>query len=154
MRRFEHLKGSEAALSALEELVRAGRRSVAVYRAAERRIGDHRVRAALVQLRRDHRRHVQELSSILAEIGRPVVAWHGVSTTGPLFDALREAPSTPETIVDALKQAESELRAVYARHVERNFVEPLRAALVRHLREEEAHLAWLDGSRWWQRTVA
>ena len=56
--------------------------------------------------------------------------------------------------MDALKQAESELRAVYARHVERNFVEPLRAALVRHLREEEAHLAWLDGSRWWQRTVA
>ncbi len=154
MRKFEHLKGSEAALRALEELVRAGRRSVAVYRAIERRVGDHRVRAALVQLRRDHRRHVRELSSILAEVGEPVVAWHGAATTGPLYDALREEPASPEALVEALKRAETELRSVYERHVERSFVEPLRAALLRHLREEEAHMAWLERSRWWQRTVA
>lgn len=154
MRRFEHLKGSEVALGALEELVRAGRRSVAVYRAVERRVGDHRVRAALVQLRRDHRRHVRELSSILAQVGGSVVAWQGAATAGPLYDALRDGGSAPDAILEALKRAESELRATYERHVERSFVEPLRAALVRHLREEEAHLAWLEQSRWWQRLGA
>lgn len=148
---FEHMKGSEPARGALEELVRIGRRSVAVYRAAERRVEDHRVQAALAQLRRDHQRHVRELSSIVAEIGGAVVAWDGAAASGPLLDALRGGAPASEAMLDALKRTESSLRAAYAAHVARGLAEPLRAVLSRHLRVEEAHRAWLEESRWWRR---
>ncbi|HEX7119269.1 MAG TPA: DUF2383 domain-containing protein [Longimicrobiales bacterium] len=153
MQGFEHMKGSRAALGALEELVRVGRRSVSAYRAAERRVADHRLQAALAQLRRDHQRHVRELSSILEEVGGAVVAWDGAGAEGPLFEAWSAGAAGPDRVLAALKRAESELCAEYARHVERAYAEPLRAVLVRHLREEEAHQAWLEESRWWRRAV-
>lgn len=149
MQSYEHLKGSREARWALEGLLREGRRSVATYRAAERRAADHRVQAALAQLRRDHQRHVRELAAILAEIGGRVVAWDGAAAEGPVLDAARWGGDAA-ALLEALRRAERELCAEYARQVEREYPEPLHAALLRHLREEEAHAEWLEASRWWR----
>ncbi len=158
MQSYEHLRGSDEARCALEDLVRVGRRSVAAYRATERRARDHRVRTVLAQLRRDHQRHVRELAAILSAIGGEGVAWDGgvapLVAVGKEPAASRVAGSAAPAVLEALERAESELRDAYAAHVERGYPEPLGAALARHLREEEAHLEWLEESRWWRDAAA
>lgn len=147
MQGYEHLKGSEEVRRALSELIRVGLRAVAAYRAVERRAVDHRVQAALVQLRRDHRRHIGELRAILNAVGGAVVARDGGDVD---FGAWGLETMAMSSIMEGVKRVEAELRDVYSWHVARGYPEPLHAALSRHLREEEAHLRWLHESRWWR----
>lgn len=164
MQRYEHLKGSDEVRGALVELVRVGHRSIVAYRAAERMTTDHRVQTALAQLRRDHRRHVHELREILAVVGAKVVAPDGgeapevVAEVRGVRDPVAEVGVRDDVsiteAVESLMRAEAELRDTYARHVGRSYPEPLRSALTRHMLEEEAHLRWLQESRWWRMSAS
>jgi rubrerythrin len=142
--------GSAEFVRALEELVRASRRSIASYQAAERVVRDHRVQAALAQLRRDHERHERELTTSLAEVGGDVAAWDGGEVAGPVIEALGRDDPSGRALLAAVERVEAELRAAYERCVERGYAEPIRAMLSRHRREEEAHEEWLRESGWWR----
>lgn len=146
---FEHLQGSEDVRSALEELIDALRRTVAAYTLLERRVSDHRIQAAVAQLRQDHERHARELEAVLSEVGGEVVAWDGAEPTAPVLAVVEGERESPRRIVGALLTAEGELRGRYDHHERAGYPEPLHAALKRHLREEVAHIEWLSESHWW-----
>lgn len=145
---FPQLLGSPELQMALAELLEAGRRSVAAYRAAEEVVVDHRVQAALVRLRLDHERHARELASLLVEMGGELRESDGAEAVGPVGEALERGEVTGAGLLEAVERAEAGLREAYERHVARGYVEPIRAVLSRHRREEEAHGEWLQDSAW------
>lgn len=148
MSEYPELAGAELR-KALEELLDVGFRSIAAYRAAEGVVQDHRVQAALSRLRRDHERHLEELSSLLRELGGEVPGGGVGEDAGPVEEALRRGDVTGTAVLDAVRRAEAELHAAYEKSVERGVAEPIRAALSRHRREEEAHLEWLQEGPLW-----
>jgi hypothetical protein len=135
---------------ALKELVEAGWRSVAAYRAAEPLVADHRVRTALHQLRRDHARQTRELAMLLGEDDTPASAEPN-ELGGPVGEWVGRGEIEEAALLAALRSAEEELRVAYERQVERGYIEPFRALLSRHRRVEEAHEAWLKESGVWRR---
>jgi len=149
--------GPGSLVSGLEDLLLATRRSIAAYRLAERAVEDHRVQAALVRLRLDHERHVAELYELREEAlgdDGPATAIVDPDTDptvlGPVAQAVLRGHVTGRTVLDAIRVAEAEMHRLYDDHVNRNYMEPARAALARHRREEEAHLAFLNESGLWQ----
>lgn len=133
----------------VRELLEAGWRAAVAYRAAEAMVGDHRLQAALQQLRLDHERHVEELASILAEVGVEVRAYDGGAGSDALSELIAGGRVGGEDVLAAMRRMEVELRDAYARCAEAAYVEPIRAVLHRHRREEEAHAEWLHESPLW-----
>lgn len=142
---FPRSTGPEAWHRGVRELVEAGARAMEAYRAAEVVVGDHRLQAALQQLRAGHERHVEELRSILAEVGAEEVARDGGDASDPLGTALTRGVGGA-AVLDAIRRMELELREAYAYHASRATAEPIRAVLQRHGREQEAHVEWLHES--------
>ncbi|HWV56229.1 MAG TPA: hypothetical protein VNZ57_02045 [Longimicrobiales bacterium] len=153
-----HSNGPGSLVSGLEDLLIAAQRSVAAYRLAERVVDDHRVQAALARLRLDHERHVEELNELRDEALGDAVIVTGVvdvenpdpAVLGPVAAAVLQGNVNGATVLEAIRTAEADMHRLYDDHVNRNYMEPVRAALARHRREEEAHLAFLNESGLWQ----
>lgn len=141
--------GSEEVSEALRELLAVGRRSIAAYRQAEAAALDHRLQAAIACLRRDHERHMEELASVLGEPARAPSLPDGAAEADPVTAAIRAENATGGTLLEAVRRAEAELHDRYRSHLAESFTEPIRTMLMRHRREEEAHVNWLEESRWW-----
>lgn len=151
MRRLDaQIAGVTEVRRALAELVRLGRRAAESYRAAEGVVDDHRVQAALIQLRLDHERHVEELDEALGELGGTVGAAGGEEEGNAVEAVVRRGATSGVEVFSAMLASEDSLLRAYERHVGRGLTEPVRAMLARHRRENEAHLEWLEESHWWR----
>jgi hypothetical protein len=157
--------GSSESAAALEELLLAIGQSVATYRVAESCSDDHRVQAAIHRMRLDHERHLQELVELWLEASRDAgMLTSGQSGAGevrrslatpyvpldelqgPLADAVRGGDFSAGPMLLALRSSERELHSLYEKHVQRRYMEPLRAVLARHQREETAHVSFVEES--------
>ena len=153
MRRLDaEIAGVTEVQRALADLVRLGRRAAEAYRAAEEVVDDHRVQAALIQLRLDHERHADELEEALGELGgeAPNAQGEAEEDENAVEAVVRRGATGGVEVFSAMLASEDSLMRAYERYVGRGFTEPVRAMLARHHREEEAHLEWLEESHWWR----
>jgi hypothetical protein len=63
---------------------------------------------------------------------------------------VNEGVTAGKALLDAMREAEAEIHRLYERHAERPYAESIRTALIRHRREEEAHLSFLNESDLWR----
>lgn len=151
--------GSDGLARGLEELLTAVYRSIAAYELAEPLVHDHRIQAAISHLRQDHERHAEELSQLWNEIvvgaglapAEPLAP--DVVEPAPMVQLVRDGGTGGASVLDAIRAAEAEMQRLYETHVSRNYMELVRAALTRHQREEEAHVAFLRELEFWQSPI-
>jgi rubrerythrin len=125
-----------AVLSLLQSLAQLDIDAVNAYRRALRRIEDGPVRDEIEGFRRDHERHVEELSAAIEKRGGKRPAFEP-DTAGALIEGLTALRSTGETgALKALKTNERLTNAAYAAAIREDLPSDV-ALLVQKNREDE-----------------
>ena len=137
--------GTETTLEELlEDLIHLDYDAADAYQAAIDRLEDRRFRDALAGFKRDHLRHIGELSDILASMGRPppkegdmkgILAKGKVAIGGLMGD---------ESILHAMRTNEADTNTAYERAVQFDALpSTTRDVLQRGLEDERRHCQWI-----------
>jgi uncharacterized protein (TIGR02284 family) len=137
--------GTETTLEELlEDLIHLDYDAADAYQAAIDRLGDGRFRYALAEFKRDHLRHISELSDILSSLGRtPPKAgdMKGILAKGK---AVIGSLMGDESILHAMRTNEADTNTAYERAVQFDALPSMtRDVLLRGLEDERRHCQWI-----------
>jgi uncharacterized protein (TIGR02284 family) len=137
--------GTETTLEdLLEDLIQLDYDAADAYQAAIDRLDDRRFQDALAEFRRDHLRHISELSDILSGMGRAPpkkgdmkgILARGKVAIGGLMD--------DESILHAMRTNEADTNTAYERAVKYDALpSTTRDVLQRGLEDERRHCQWI-----------
>ena len=132
-----------ALLAELNDLLQLEYDALPVYGLAIAALRRPEYRDVLAEFRDDHRRHVQELSRLIRDLGGIRLPLPHMPTG--LFKLAVQAAALPggdRAILLAFKSNEWQSRAKYARHAGRDHPADIAAVLERNATDEARHYAW------------
>ncbi|HSN98067.1 MAG TPA: DUF2383 domain-containing protein [Candidatus Nanopelagicales bacterium] len=136
--------GEKTVIDLLNELIELDYDAIEAYQAAVGRVLESRDRGRIAAFLEEHRRHVQELSSLVRQLGgeppgggdlKQILA-RGKVAIGALFG--------DRLVLEAMKMNEAESKALHEHIAARADVgEPVKEVLLRHLADERRHHDWI-----------
>jgi rubrerythrin len=127
------------------DLLQLDHDAVGAYTLAIERVESVTCRETLEGFRRDHERHVRELSELIeAEGGTPVEASHAPTGAFKLGVQGLGAAGSDRSLILAFKANEGQAVEKYRRHAERPHAPRVAEVLRRAARDEEKHYEWAE----------
>jgi rubrerythrin len=141
----ENISGA-ALIAELNDLIRLDHDAIAAYSLAIERVESTTYRETLEGFRRDHERHVRELTErVRAAGGTPAEGPHASTGAFKLaVQALGAAAGSDRALILAFKANEGESVAKYRAAAERPHSDAVREILARAARDEEKHYEWAE----------
>lgn len=132
-------------LDMLEALVELDHDAIEAYEAAIERITDASDKRALEGFLLDHRRHVTELTALIARFGGRVATGPDVKSWLTRGKVVVMGLAGDSAILFAMKTNEEDTNTAYERAVSRDDVtDDVRVLLERNLADERRHRAWIE----------
>ena len=129
----------------LNDLLQLDHDAVEAYTLAIDVVRSARYRDALVQHRADHKRHIEELASLVRERGGlPIELPHATAPLKLVVQALGAAPSD-ETLLLAFKAVEGQARDKYRRFARNGYPADVAAVVQKAADDESRHYQWAEG---------
>lgn len=138
----------------LNEVLQIDLDAVGAYQAAINSIDDIEIKSQLIEFRRDHERHIADLSAIVRRCGGNPVAHADLK--GMLQKGMTKVAGLvgTEATLRAMLTNERTTNAVYAKHCQKNFPPDILDVLRRNYGDEQRHYSWIEASvqqRLWER---
>jgi len=140
----ENITGAEL-VAELNDLLRLDFDAIAAYTVAIERVESVTYRETLEGFRRDHERHVRELSELVRGAGgTPAEAPHVPTGAFKLAVQAAGAAGSDRALILAFKANEGQSVEKYRRHAERPHSPGVAEVLRRAARDEEKHYEWAE----------
>lgn len=140
----ENITGARL-IAELNDLLRLDHDAIGAYTLAIESVESVTYRETLEGFRRDHERHVRELSELVrAEGGTPVEAPHVPTGAFKLGVQGLGAAGSDRSLILAFKANEGQAVEKYRRHAERPHAPKVAEVLRRAARDEEKHYEWAE----------
>jgi rubrerythrin len=140
----ENITGAKL-IAELNDLLQLDFDAIGAYTVAIESVESVTYRETLEGFRRDHERHVRELTKLIeAEGGTPVEASHVPTGAFKLAVQSLGAAGSDRSLILAFKANEGQAVEKYARHAERPHSDKVAAVLRRAARDEEKHYEWAE----------
>ena len=141
----EENKTGAALIAELNDLIRLDFDAIGAYTLAIERVESTTYRETLEGFRRDHERHVRELTErVRAAGGTPAEGPHASTSSFKLAVQALGAAGSDRALILAFKANEGESVAKYRAAAERPHSDAVREILARAARDEEKHYEWAE----------
>jgi rubrerythrin len=140
----ENMTGA-ALIAELNDLIRVDFDAIGAYTVAIERVESTTYRETLEGFRRDHERHVRELTERVRAVGgTPAEGPHASTGAFKLAVQALGAAGSDRALILAFKANEGESVAKYRAAAERPHSDAVREVLARAARDEEKHYEWAE----------